>query len=81
MADAMSRSTSNETLSYGVNITASLKTFFPRLTSEDLQEYLLHYPSSDFESEQQRYAVATGESELLCAVSVGHSVLMLNVLI
>ncbi|KAI0768170.1 alpha/beta-hydrolase [Trametes elegans] len=59
--------TSNETVSGGTNITAALKSFFPGLTSEDLEEYLQHYPSSEFECEQQRLADITGESELRCA--------------
>ncbi|KAI0634113.1 alpha/beta-hydrolase [Trametes polyzona] len=59
--------TSNETLSAGSNITAALKSYFPGLTSEDLQEYLQQYPSSDFDSESQRFTVATGDSDVRCA--------------
>ncbi|KAI0327529.1 alpha/beta-hydrolase [Cubamyces sp. BRFM 1775] len=63
-------STSNETLSGGSNITSALKTFFPGLTSQDLEEYLEHYPSSEFDSDSQRFTVATGESELICARAI-----------
>ncbi|KAL7284647.1 hypothetical protein ACG7TL_001944 [Trametes sanguinea] len=63
-------STSNETLSFNGNITSALKTFFPGLTSEDLAEYLEHYPESEFDSAAQRFMVATGESELICARAI-----------
>ncbi|KAI0753315.1 alpha/beta-hydrolase [Daedaleopsis nitida] len=59
-------STSNETLSSGSNITAALKQYFPQLTGTDLQQYLDVYPSSDFDSEAQRFQVATGESDVIC---------------
>lgn len=61
--------TSNETLSFSGNISSSLKTFFPSLNSSDLEGFLLAYPSDQFSSEDQRLQVATGESELICAVS------------
>ncbi|KAI0364239.1 alpha/beta-hydrolase [Pilatotrama ljubarskyi] len=60
-------STSNETISSGTNITAALKGAFPGLTSKDLEEFLENYPPSEFDSEEQRFRVATGESELICA--------------
>ncbi|KAI9056446.1 alpha/beta-hydrolase [Trametes sanguinea] len=63
-------STSNETLSGGSNITSALKSFFPGLTQEDLAEYLEHYPESEFDSPEQRFMVATGESELICARAI-----------
>ncbi|KAI0672409.1 alpha/beta-hydrolase [Trametes maxima] len=64
-------STSNETLSgSGPNITAALQKFFPGLTPEDLNEYLQHYPASEFTSDQQRFADTTGESELRCARTI-----------
>ncbi|CDO68585.1 hypothetical protein BN946_scf184996.g16 [Trametes cinnabarina] len=63
-------STSNETLSSANNITSALKSFFPGLTTEDLQEYLEHYPESAFDSPTQRFIVATGESELICARAI-----------
>ncbi|KAI0357004.1 alpha/beta-hydrolase [Trametes cingulata] len=63
-------STSNETLSGGANITSALQAFFPGLTSQDLTEYLEHYPASDFESDEQRFMVTTGESELICARAI-----------
>ncbi|KAI0372396.1 alpha/beta-hydrolase [Pilatotrama ljubarskyi] len=63
-------STSNETLSGGTNITSALHAFFPGLTSKDLAEYLEHYPASEFDSDEQRFMVTTGESELICARAI-----------
>ncbi|KAI0359511.1 alpha/beta-hydrolase [Trametes cingulata] len=63
-------STSNETISSGTNITAALKGAFPGLTSKDLEEFLENYPLSEFDSEEQRFRVATGESELICARNI-----------
>ncbi|PIL29185.1 hypothetical protein GSI_09234 [Ganoderma sinense ZZ0214-1] len=63
-------STSNETLSGGSNITQALKAYFPGLTQTDLDQYLEVYPSSDFSNETQRFAVATGESDVRCARSI-----------
>ncbi|KAI8990740.1 alpha/beta-hydrolase [Trametes punicea] len=60
-------STSNETLSGASNITSALKKFFPALTSQDLTQYLEHYPASEFGSDEEWFRVATGESELRCA--------------
>ncbi|KAI0664141.1 alpha/beta-hydrolase [Cubamyces menziesii] len=59
--------TSNETLSKGPDISTALHKFFPGLTSDDLADYLERYPSTDFESDNQRFTVATGESELICS--------------
>ncbi|KAI0327528.1 alpha/beta-hydrolase [Cubamyces sp. BRFM 1775] len=64
--------TSNETLSRGPDISSALHKFFPGLTSNDLAEYLEHYPAADFESDNQRFTVATGESELICSVRLRH---------
>lgn len=63
------RSTSNETVAQGGNITASLKSFFPKLNRADLKEFLKAYPEDEFTGEDQRFQVATGEPELICAVS------------
>ncbi|RDX42859.1 alpha/beta-hydrolase [Lentinus brumalis] len=59
-------STSNETLSGGSNITEALKDYFPQLTQTDLEQYLKVYPASDFDSDAQRFQVATGESDVIC---------------
>ncbi|KAI0718594.1 alpha/beta-hydrolase [Cerioporus squamosus] len=59
-------STSNETLSDGTNITEALKDYFPQLTQTDLEQYLKVYPASDFDSDAQRFQVATGESDVIC---------------
>ncbi|RPD61550.1 alpha/beta-hydrolase [Lentinus tigrinus ALCF2SS1-7] len=59
-------STSNETLSGGSNITEALKAYFPELTQTDLEQYLKVYPASDFDSDAQRFQVATGESDVIC---------------
>ncbi|EIW53482.1 alpha/beta-hydrolase [Trametes versicolor FP-101664 SS1] len=58
--------TSNETLSGGTNITAALKSYFPGLTDADLTEYLQEYPASEFDSDSQRFTVATGDSDVRC---------------
>ena len=63
----LSSSTSNETLSFGiVDIAGALQEYFPQLTGTDLEDYLDVYPSSDFDSEAQRFQVATGESDVIC---------------
>lgn len=62
--------TSNETLSGGTNITAALKSYFPGLTDADLTEYLQEYPASEFDSDSQRFTVATGDSDVRCGVRV-----------
>ena len=61
--------TSNETLSGGSSITAALKAFFPDLTGSDLAQFNQTYSLSDFESINEQFRTATGESELRCAVS------------
>ncbi|KII91820.1 hypothetical protein PLICRDRAFT_105475 [Plicaturopsis crispa FD-325 SS-3] len=63
-------STSNETLSGDLNITAALHTFFPALTAAQLAQFLDVYPEADFDSPAQRAQVATGESELICARAI-----------
>ena len=60
-------STSNETLSDGSNITEALKEYFPELTQADLEQFLEVYPASDFDSDAQRFQVATGEPDVICA--------------
>ncbi len=64
------RSTSNETLSGGTNIPAALKEAWPQLTETDLQEFITQYPLTEFSSASQQFQVATGESALICAVSI-----------
>ncbi|KAK0470280.1 alpha/beta-hydrolase [Desarmillaria tabescens] len=58
--------TSNESYAPGYDIPSSLKILFPGLDEQDTSEYLLAYPSSDFDSEEQRLAAATGESLNRC---------------
>ncbi|TFY65960.1 hypothetical protein EVG20_g5126 [Dentipellis fragilis] len=60
-------STSNETLSGGTDIRSALQAFFPSLSNSSLSQYLEIYPASDFDNDDQRFEVATGESELICA--------------
>lgn len=64
------RSTSNETLSGGTNITLALKQYFPQLDDADLSEFLQVYPEQDFDSAAQRFQVATGEPDVICGVSI-----------
>lgn len=65
------RATSNESLSSGTNLSSSLKSFFPLLSStEDLTEFNAVYPLSAFDNATQQTRVGTGESELRCAVSL-----------
>ncbi|KAG7444734.1 alpha/beta-hydrolase [Guyanagaster necrorhizus] len=54
--------TSNESYVLGYDIPSSLKPLFPGLDEQDMHDYLLAYPSSYFDSEEQRLATATGES-------------------
>ncbi|KAG0697689.1 Alpha/Beta hydrolase protein [Suillus ampliporus] len=64
-------SASNDTLSFDLvhhNISNALKTYFPLLTDTDIQQFLWIYRETDFVSATQRFWVATGESELICAV-------------
>ncbi|TFY70510.1 hypothetical protein EVG20_g2486 [Dentipellis fragilis] len=63
-------STSNETLSEGTDIRSALQAFFPSLSNFSLSQYLEAYPASDFDNDDQRFQVATGESELICGVRV-----------
>ncbi|KAJ7099276.1 alpha/beta-hydrolase [Mycena belliarum] len=60
-------STTNETLSGGPSISASLQAFFPSLTNETAAELVAAYPLSDFASSALQAQAATGEPELLCA--------------
>ncbi|KAK0493415.1 alpha/beta-hydrolase [Armillaria luteobubalina] len=59
-------SDSNESYIPGHDIPSSLKILFPGLDEQDMSDYLIAYPSSDFESEEQRLATATGESLNRC---------------
>ncbi|KAK1221369.1 hypothetical protein PQX77_015820 [Marasmius sp. AFHP31] len=59
--------TSNETVSGGTNITQALQSAYPGLSSSDVQDILAVAPISDFESEEQRFQVVTGENLLICA--------------
>ncbi|TFY56348.1 hypothetical protein EVG20_g8956 [Dentipellis fragilis] len=63
-------STSNETLSEGTDINSALQAFFPSLSNSSLSQYLEVYPASDFDNDDQRFQVATGESELICGRAV-----------
>ncbi|KAK0193361.1 alpha/beta-hydrolase [Armillaria mellea] len=58
--------TSHESSAPGYDIPSSLKILFPGLDEKDTDDYLVAYPSSDFDSEEQRLAAATGESLLRC---------------
>ncbi|KAK0214085.1 alpha/beta-hydrolase [Armillaria fumosa] len=58
--------TSNESYAPGYDILSSLKILFPGLDEKDTDDYLVAYPSSDFDSEEQRLAAATGESLNRC---------------
>ncbi|KAK0472094.1 alpha/beta-hydrolase [Armillaria novae-zelandiae] len=58
--------TSNESYAPGHDIPSSLKILFPGLDEKDTDDYLVAYPSSDFDSEEQRLAAATGESINRC---------------
>ncbi|KAK0222838.1 alpha/beta-hydrolase [Armillaria nabsnona] len=58
--------TSNESYVPGYDIPSSLKILFPGLDEQDTDDYLLAYPSSDFDSEEQRLAAAAGESLNRC---------------
>ncbi|KAF8871765.1 Alpha/Beta hydrolase protein [Infundibulicybe gibba] len=62
--------TTNETLSGGTNITASLQGFFPQLSTAGLNKLLTAYPSSDFASDALRFQTITGETELRCARTI-----------
>ncbi|KAK0432750.1 alpha/beta-hydrolase [Desarmillaria tabescens] len=57
---------SNESYVLGYDIPSSLKILFPGLDEQDTSDYLFAYPSSDFDSEEQRLAAATGESLNRC---------------
>ncbi|TFK33466.1 Alpha/Beta hydrolase protein [Crucibulum laeve] len=59
--------TTNETLSGGTDPAVSLKSFFPSLTTADIDTILEAYPSTDFASDALRFQTITGESELKCA--------------
>ncbi|KAK0186160.1 alpha/beta-hydrolase [Armillaria mellea] len=59
-------SDSNESYVPGYDIPSSLKILFPGLDEQDTSDYLVAYASSDFESEEQRLAAATGESLNRC---------------
>ena len=63
------RSTSNETVVSGSNITAALHRSFPQLTSGDLAEFETVYNISQFSSEQEQVLTATGEVSVRCGVS------------
>ncbi|KAI0058368.1 alpha/beta-hydrolase [Artomyces pyxidatus] len=63
-------STSNETLSGGTDIGASLEQFFPNLSNASIEKLLQVYPADEFENGDQRYRVVTGESELICARTI-----------
>ncbi|GJE86320.1 alpha/beta-hydrolase [Phanerochaete sordida] len=62
--------TSNETLSGGDDISSALKAFFPGLTQNDLTGFNEVYNASNFGSSNEQFRVATGESELRCAVEI-----------
>lgn len=62
--------TSNETLSGGSDLDTPLKAFFPALAQADLAEYNQVYALSKFDNASQQIRVATGESELRCAVEI-----------
>ncbi|KAK7043872.1 hypothetical protein VNI00_008038 [Paramarasmius palmivorus] len=68
--------TSNETDVYGTNLTETFLRTWPAMGVKDVEDVLALYPEEDFESEDQRFQVATGESLLLCAreiVAENHS--------
>lgn len=67
-------STSNESLSGGTDLHGALRTFFPALTNAQLATYDQVYAPQNFASDAQRFTVATGESELICAVRALRSV-------
>ncbi|KAG1721540.1 Alpha/Beta hydrolase protein, partial [Suillus paluster] len=70
-------SASNETLSLSPNldISTGLKAFFPSLTDTDIQQFLWLYPIDDFDSKIQQFQVATGEPDVICAVSLSLTLL------
>ncbi|KAG1724954.1 Alpha/Beta hydrolase protein [Suillus paluster] len=70
-------SASNETLSLSpkLDISTGLKAFFPSLTDTDIQQFLGLYPIDDFDSKIQQFQVATGEPDVICAVSLSLTLL------
>ena len=65
---AESSATSNETLSSGDDLDSALQAYFPGLTQADLSEYNDVYAVSNFDNSSQQFRVATGESDVRCAV-------------
>ncbi|KAJ3538533.1 hypothetical protein NM688_g6506 [Phlebia brevispora] len=63
-------STSNETNSGGSDFDTALKSFFPALTTKDLDEFNVVYAASNFGSESEQFRDATGESQFKCAVEI-----------
>lgn len=65
----LASATSNESYAPGYDIPSSLRILFPGLDEKDTDDYLAAYPSSDFDSEEQRLAAAAGDSLNGCCVS------------
>lgn len=61
--------TSNETLSGGT-IESALKSYFPALTEQDLDDFVSLYEDQPISSGGDVFRTATGEPELRCAVGV-----------
>ncbi|KAL0578082.1 hypothetical protein V5O48_003900 [Marasmius crinis-equi] len=59
-------STSNETLVGGEDLPAALRTTFPALTDQDIQDILEVAPETDFSSPVERFQTVTGESLIRC---------------
>ncbi|KIP09951.1 hypothetical protein PHLGIDRAFT_66574 [Phlebiopsis gigantea 11061_1 CR5-6] len=62
--------TSNETLSFTVDMDTGLKAFFPLLSPTDLDQFNEVYPLSAFPNASDQLRLGTGESELKCAVEI-----------
>ena len=62
------RATSNETLISGTNLKQALKTLYPLLGENDLEEFDQVYSADQFGSEEERFRTGTGEPNLLCGV-------------
>ncbi|KAF9007485.1 Alpha/Beta hydrolase protein [Cyathus striatus] len=63
-------STTNDTLSFGTNLSDAMLSYYPSLTEKDIDTIIDAYPLSDFnDSEEWRYQTLTGELEFRCAVS------------
>ncbi|KDR78647.1 hypothetical protein GALMADRAFT_223905 [Galerina marginata CBS 339.88] len=63
--------TTNETLSGGSDVSASLKSFFPSMSDADVNALVQAYPLADFASSPAlQFQTITGDSELRCARSI-----------